>query len=53
MGVRTRYSGGIGDVLSPFAPTVLGMSSQYPTWRCSGGDGRTGLVSTEKTVPAG
>jgi hypothetical protein len=22
-------------------------------WRCSGGDGHTGLIETEKTVPAG
>jgi hypothetical protein len=52
-GVRTRYSGRRGDVLSPCASTALGMLSQYPAWRCSGGDGRTGLTATERTVPAG
>jgi hypothetical protein len=52
-GGRTRYSGGRGDVLPPCASTTLGMSSQCPAWRCSGGDGRTGLTATEKTVPAG
>jgi hypothetical protein len=50
-GARTRYSGGHGDVLSPCAPTASGMSSQYPAWHCSGGDGRTGLTATERTVP--
>jgi hypothetical protein len=49
-GVRTRYSGGRGDVLSLCAPTALGMSSQYPAWRFSGGDVRTGLIATEKIV---
>jgi hypothetical protein len=52
-GVRTRHSGRHGDVLSPCAPTASGMSSQYPTWRCSGGDGRTGLTVMEKTAPTG
>jgi hypothetical protein len=52
-GGRTRHSGGCGDVLSPCASTALGMSSQYPVWRCSGGDGRTGLTVTGKTAPAG
>jgi hypothetical protein len=52
-GVRTRYSGRRGDVPSPCAPTTLGMSSQYPAWCCSGGDGRTGLTATGKTAPAG
>jgi hypothetical protein len=51
-GVRTGYSGGRGDVLSPCAPTALGMSSQYLAWRCSGGDGRTGLTAMEKIIPA-
>jgi hypothetical protein len=53
MGVRTRYRGRRGDVPSPCAPTASGMSSQYPAWRCSGGDGRTGLTATGKTAPAG
>jgi hypothetical protein len=52
-GVRTRHSDRHGDVLSPCAPTALGMSLQYPAWRCSGGDGRTGLTATEKTAPVG
>jgi hypothetical protein len=52
-GVRTRHSGGHGDVPSPCAPTASGMSSQCPAWRCSGGDGRTGLTATGKTAPAG
>jgi hypothetical protein len=51
-GVRMRYSGGHGDVLSPCAPIASGMSSQNPVWRCSGGDGRAGLIVTEKTAPA-
>jgi hypothetical protein len=52
-GVRMRYSVGHGDVLSPCAPIASGMSSQYPAWRCSGEDGRTGLTATRKTAPAG
>jgi hypothetical protein len=52
-GARTRHSGGRGDVLSPCTPTASGMSSQCPPWRCSGGDGRTGLTVTGKTAPAG
>jgi hypothetical protein len=52
-GVRTRYSGGHGDVLSPCAPTASGMSSQYPVWRCSRREGRVELTVTEKTAPAG
>jgi hypothetical protein len=51
--VRTRYSGSHGDVPSPCIPTALEMSSQCPAWRCSGGDGRTGLTVTGKTAPAG
>jgi hypothetical protein len=42
-----------GDVLSSCTSTALGMSLQYPAWRCSGRDGHTGLMATEKTVPAG
>jgi hypothetical protein len=52
-GVRTRYSGGHGDVLSPCAPTASGMSSQCPAWHCSAGDGRSGLTATGETAPAG
>jgi hypothetical protein len=52
-GIRTRHSVRHGDVPSPCAPTVSGMLSQYPTWCCSGGDGRTGLTATGKTAPAG
>jgi hypothetical protein len=52
-GVRTRHSGRHGDVLSPCAPTVSGMSSQCPAWRCSGGDGRTRLTASEKTALVG
>jgi hypothetical protein len=51
--VRTRYSGRHGDVPSPCVPTASGMSSQCPAWRCSGGDGRTGLTAMGKTAPAG
>jgi hypothetical protein len=40
-------------VLSPCTPTSSGMSSQCPAWRCSGGDGRTGLTATGKIAPAG
>jgi hypothetical protein len=52
-GVRTRHSGGHGDVPSSCIPTASGISSQCPAWRCSGGDGRTGLTATGKTTPAG
>jgi hypothetical protein len=52
-GGRTRYSGRHGDVLPPCAPTASGVSPQYPAWRCSDGDGRTGLTATGKTAPAG
>jgi hypothetical protein len=52
-GVRTRHSGGHGDVPSLCAPTASGMSSQCPAQRCSGGDGRTGLTATGMTAPAG
>jgi hypothetical protein len=52
-GVRTRHSGSCGDVLSPCTPTASEMSSQCPAWRCSGGDGRSGLTTTGKTAPAG
>jgi hypothetical protein len=52
-GGRTRHSGSRGDILSPCTPTLSGMSSQYLAWRCSGGDGRTGLTATGKTAPAG
>jgi hypothetical protein len=51
-GIRTWHSGGCGDVPSPCAPTVSGMSSQCLAWRCSGGDGRTGLTAAGKTAPA-
>jgi hypothetical protein len=51
--VHTRHSGERDDVQSPCAPIALGVSSQYPAWRCSGRDGRTGLTATKKTVPAG
>jgi hypothetical protein len=51
--VCTLHSGGRGDVPSPCAPTAPGTSLQCPTWRCSGGDGRTGLTATGKTAPAG
>jgi hypothetical protein len=51
--VRTRHSGGHGGVPSPYTPTASGTSSQCPVWRCSGGDGRTGLTATGKTAPAG
>jgi hypothetical protein len=50
--VRTWYSGRHGDVPSPCAPTASGMSSQYQAWRCSGGDGRTGLTATGPLPPA-
>jgi hypothetical protein len=52
-GGRTRHSSGRGDVLSPCAFTASGMVLQCPEWHCSGGDGRAGLMATEKTVPAG
>jgi hypothetical protein len=52
-GARTRHSGGRGDVLSSCTPTTSGMSSQCLVWRCSGGDGCTGLTATGKTAPAG
>jgi hypothetical protein len=52
-GVRTRHSGGHGDVPSPCTPTASWMSSQCPAWCCSGGDGHTGLTATGKTAPAG
>jgi hypothetical protein len=52
-GGRTRHSSGRGDVLSPCTFTASGMTLQCTEWRCSGGDGRTGLIATEKTVPAG
>jgi hypothetical protein len=52
-GVRMRHSGGRGGVPSPCTPTASRMSSQCPAWRCSGGDGRTGLTATGKTAPAG
>jgi hypothetical protein len=52
-GIRTRQSGGRGDVLSPCTPIASGMSSQCPVWHCSGGDGRAGLTATGKTAPAG
>jgi hypothetical protein len=51
-GVRTRYSGGHGDVPSPRTPTASGMSSHCPAWRCRGGDGRTELTATGKSAPA-
>jgi hypothetical protein len=51
--VRTRHSGGYGGIPSPCTPTVSGMSSQCPAWRCSGGDGRAGLTAMGKTTPAG
>jgi hypothetical protein len=51
--VCTQHSGGRGDVPSPCAPTASGTSLQCPAWRCSGGDGRTGLTATGKTAPAG
>jgi hypothetical protein len=38
---------------APVRPNSVGMSSQYPAWRCSDGDGRTGLTATGKTAPAG
>jgi hypothetical protein len=46
-----RYSGGHGDVLSPCAPTASGVSLQYEAWRCSDGDGRTGLIATGMAAP--
>jgi hypothetical protein len=52
-GGRTGHSSGRGDVPSPCALTTSGMSLQCPEWCSSGGDGRTGLIATEKTVPAG
>jgi hypothetical protein len=51
-GVRTRHSVKHGDVPSPCAPTASGASPQCPAWRCSDGDGRTGLTAKEKTAPA-
>jgi hypothetical protein len=53
MGGHMRHSSGRGDVLSPCAFTASGMALQCSEWRCSGGDVRTGLMATEKTVPAG
>jgi hypothetical protein len=50
--IRTRHSGRYGDIPSPGAPTVSGMSSQCPAWRYSDGDGRTGRTATGKTSPA-
>jgi hypothetical protein len=50
--IRTRHSGGHGDIPSLCTPIALGMSSQCSAWRCSGGDGRTGLTATGKTAPA-
>jgi hypothetical protein len=50
--VRTRYSGRHGDVPSMCVPTASGISSQCPTWCCSGVDGHTGLTVKGKTTPA-
>jgi hypothetical protein len=52
-GGPTRHNGGRGDVPSPCALTAWGMALQCPMWCCSGGDGCTGLIVTEKTVPVG
>jgi hypothetical protein len=38
---------------SPCVPTMSGVSAQYAAWRCSDGDGRTGLIATGMTTPAG
>jgi hypothetical protein len=52
MGGRTGHSSRRGDVLSPRVFTALGMVLQCPGWRRDGGDGRTGPMATEVTVPA-
>jgi hypothetical protein len=52
-GARTRHSGRHGDVPSPCAPTVSGMSLQCAAWRCRDGDGRTGLTTTGMAFPTG
>jgi hypothetical protein len=43
------HSGGRGDVLSTWVPTVWGMAPHCPGWRYSGGDGRTGPEVMEDT----
>jgi hypothetical protein len=50
-GGRTGHSSRCGDVLSPHASTASGMVLQCPGWRRDGGDGRTGPMATEVTVP--
>jgi hypothetical protein len=50
---RTRHSSGRGNVLSPRTSTASRMALQCPGWRHGGGDGRTGLMVTEVTSPAG
>jgi hypothetical protein len=50
---RRLHSGGRGDVLSTWVPTVRGMAMQRPGWRHSGGDGRTEPEVIEKTCSAG
>jgi hypothetical protein len=46
-----EHSSGRGDVLSPRAPTTLGMALQCLGWCRGGRDGRTGLMVTEGTRP--
>jgi hypothetical protein len=43
------HSSGCGDVLSSWAPTVLGMVLQCSGWWNNGGDGRKGPTVTEET----
>jgi hypothetical protein len=52
-GGRKRHSSGRGDVPLSRASTVSRMALQCPGWRHGGGDGRTGLMVTEVTSPAG
>jgi hypothetical protein len=49
---RRPHSGGRGDDLSTWVPTVQGMALQCLGWRRSGGDGRTGPEVTGKMRPA-
>jgi hypothetical protein len=48
---RTRHNGWRGGVSSPHASKASGMVMQWLGWRRGGGDGRTGLMATEVTVP--
>jgi hypothetical protein len=50
---HTRHSDRCGGVLSPHASTASGMAMQWPGWCLDDGDGRTGPMVTEATIPAG